>query len=127
VYPLASYPPAYAVPGDPSGYPEYAVPGYQGAAIGYAPRPTNGLSIAAMTVSIVGLPLLTCYGIGLFVSLAGAIMGHIARRQVKDRGDAGGGMALAGIIVGWIGVGLGLLIIGAVVFFFFAMAASSPR
>jgi len=136
--------PVTAVPTPPPAYPEYAgyappqgyaapvagyagyAPGYPGYA-GYQPayqRRTSGLAIAAMTTSIVGLPLLSCYGIGVFVSLAGAIMGHFARRQITERGEDGGGMALAGIIVGWIGVGLSALIIAGLVVFFVAMAGS---
>jgi hypothetical protein len=67
------------------------------------------MAIASMTTSIVGLPLLMCYGLGLPVSIVGAILGHIAKRQIRERGEPGDGMALAGIIMGWIGAALGLL------------------
>jgi Domain of unknown function (DUF4190) len=115
--------PATGYAGYPPGYPGY--PGYSGYPALTYQRRTNGLAIAAMTTSIVGIPLLSCYGIGVFVSLAGAIMGHIARRQVREREEDGGGMALAGIIVGWIGVGLSLLVVAGLVFFFVAMANGS--
>jgi hypothetical protein len=41
----------------------------------------------------------------------GAILGHIARRQIRERGEGGDGLALAGIIVGWILTGLLVLLI----------------
>jgi hypothetical protein len=47
--------------------------------------------------------------VGLFCGLtapAGAIVGHIARKQIRQTGEGGDGMALAGIIVGWIITGL---------------------
>jgi hypothetical protein len=120
--------PAAGYPGYPSeyqGYPGY--PGYSGYPGYPAPvlqRRTNGLAIAAMTTAIVGIPLVSCYGFGLFVSLAGAIMGHLARKQVAERDEDGGGMALAGIITGWVGVGLSLVVVAGIVMFFVALAGT---
>src|SRR5262245_53824683 len=71
-------PPGYA-PGQPYGQPTYVVS-----------PPTNGLAIASMIVSLVGF------------GPVGAILGHIARRQIRERGEQGDGFALAGIIVGWV-------------------------
>jgi hypothetical protein len=31
--------------------------------------------------------------------------GYIAKNQIRDRGEGGSGMATAGIVLGWIGVG----------------------
>jgi hypothetical protein len=120
--PAAGYPGhASEYPGYP-GYPGYA--GYPGYPAPVLQRRTNGLAIAAMTTAIVGIPLLSCYGIGVFVSLAGAIMGHIARKQVAERDEDGGGMALAGIITGWVGVGLSLIVVAGMVMFFLALASA---
>jgi hypothetical protein len=66
-------------------------------------RPTNGLALAAMICSLVGI----VSGIGFPI---GAVMGHIALRQVRESGEQGEGYAKAGIIVGWIGTGLYTLI-----------------
>jgi hypothetical protein len=68
--------------------------------------PTNGLSIAAMVVAIVGAVGLCAYGLGGIIGAVGAILGHVARRQIKRTGENGAGMALAGIIVGWIATAL---------------------
>jgi uncharacterized membrane protein len=35
-------------------------------------------------------------------SIAGVIMGHISLKQIKDRGERGRGMALAGVIIGYV-------------------------
>jgi hypothetical protein len=79
---------------------------------------TNGLSIAAMVISIVGMVSLSCYGVGgIILGTLGAIFGHVSRKQIRERGEAGAGMALAGIIVGWIAVGLGLVIVAVVIGF----------
>ena len=39
------------------------------------------------------------------------IMGHIARRQIKLSGEQGDGMALAGLILGYIGLVLGIIFV----------------
>jgi hypothetical protein len=47
-------------------------------------------------------------------SIVGAITGHISLGQIKKTGEQGRGLALAGVIIGW--VGLALAIIGTIVF-----------
>lgn len=54
---------------------------------------TNGLAIASLVSSVVGL---LC-GIG---SLIGIILGVIALNQIKQTGQGGHGLAVAGIVVG---------------------------
>ncbi|WP_172639426.1 DUF4190 domain-containing protein [Streptomyces tailanensis] len=68
------------------------------------PRPTNGLAIASMVLGIVWI-----YWIGSVLAL---IFGYVARKQIKERHEGGGGMATAGIVLGWVGVGvLSLLLV----------------
>ena len=107
-------------PSSPGGPPGYGAPqpGYGGAYPGYgvpvmAPptQQTNGLAIAALVLALSGLA--TC---GL-TSLVGAILGHVSRRQIRERGEGGDGLALAGIISGWIIFALAVLGIGAYVVF----------
>ncbi len=90
----------------PYGYPQqvYAVHPY---AIG---RRTNGLAIASMVTSLIALATICLYGLPTFVlGPVGAIMGHITRRRIRTTGEEGDGMALAGIIIGWVATGLALL------------------
>jgi hypothetical protein len=114
-YPAQGYPPqgypatGYPAPGYP-GYPGY--PPYGG--FGVAPRKTSGLATASMVMAIVGLALIVCYGVGGLLAAAGAIMGHVARRQIKTSQEGGDGMAKAGIIVGWIAFGLAIAFWGLV-------------
>lgn len=89
---------------------------------GYVPpAPTNPLAIVSLVLSILGaiavLPLLG--------SIGGIITGHIARGQVRERGEQGDGLAKAGVIVGWVGLALAVLGGLAIVFFFVVIAASS--
>jgi len=137
----ASAPP-YAIAGAPA-YPAYPAPlpvpvqpgyggygGYGGAPggyyPGYAPAPkTNGMAVASMSTSIAAAALLFCYGLGTPVGIVGAILGHVARRQLRTREESGDGMALAGIIIGWVIAGIGLAFIAVVVVFFFWAASVS--
>jgi hypothetical protein len=57
------------------------------------------MAIAALVCSLAGFA--TCLS-----APVGAILGHVARKQIRERGQQGDGMALAGIIVGWILTGL---------------------
>jgi hypothetical protein len=114
-----------APPGDQSSqYPSY--PPYQpaGASPSYPPAPgywqqpgypampqqrtTDGLAIASMVLGIVWV-----WWIG---SILAVIFGHIALRRIAREGKAGRGMAIAGLVLGYVGVGiLALLIIVGVI------------
>ena len=87
--------------------PGYGAPGY-GPPPGYGyPRPTNTLAILSLVMAFVFSPV-------------GLVLGIVARRQIRQTGEQGDGLALAGIIVGGIATALGAL---AFVFFFVALAS----
>jgi hypothetical protein len=119
-YPAAPQP--YGAPLQPAypGYAGYGVPG-----IPTGPK-TNGLAIASMVVSLSGAALLFCYGGGLVLGVVGAILGHVSRRQIATRGEGGGGMALAGIIVGWITLAIGLIVVAGIIWFAYFVVHNSP-
>ncbi|MFB8386066.1 DUF4190 domain-containing protein [Microbacterium sp. NPDC055910] len=106
-YPSA---PAYGAPAGPYG----AAPAY-----GYAAVKTNVLAIISMIASIAGFIWILPF-VG---SLAGAIMGHISLKQIARTGEKGRGMALAGVIVGW--VGLAFLVLGVLFFLAFIPFAAT--
>ena len=56
----------------------------------------NGLAIASLSVSIGSLLI----SAGTF-GFVGAVLGHFALKQIKQRGQGGRGLAIAGIAVGW--------------------------
>lgn len=64
--------------------------------------PTDGLAIAALVLSILGLVL--C----LVGSIVGLVLGYVSRGQIRDSGGAkgGAGLATASIVIGWVGLGL---------------------
>lgn len=57
-----------------------------------------------------------------FVSLAAVITGHIALSQIKKTGEKGRGLAIAGLVLGYLGLIAGL-IVGLI---FFLAIASNP-
>lgn len=102
----AAYPAQHPVQQYPGAAPTYAAAPYGYGA--YAPaQKTNALAVVSMIASILG----AIWVLPFIGSLAGAIMGHISLNQLKTSGDKGRGMALAGVIVGWVGFGFIMLVI----------------
>ena len=105
----------YQTPGAPlpGGY----VPGY------YQPvAPTSGLAIASMVCGIVGL--LLCYIHGL-LGVPAVICGHMALSQISGSSlpMAGRGMAIAGLVMGYLGIAMS---VGFIVLLVFAIFSSHP-
>ncbi|HWE55983.1 MAG TPA: DUF4190 domain-containing protein [Acidimicrobiales bacterium] len=104
----AAYPQPGGYPAQPGGYP--AQPGgYPPPPGGYPPHPggywpggypqtraTNGLAIASMVCGILWLAWLG--------SLLAVIFGHVSLHQIKRSGQGGRGMAIAGLILGYLGI-----------------------
>lgn len=81
-------------------------------------RETEGLAIASLVVAVHG------FGCPL-IGAVGAILGHMAKRRIEERGTEGNGLATAGIIIGWVTTALTLLlVVGYVVFIVFAVSSS---
>ena len=116
VDPTNSKPADSSVPPADSAYPSYpasttpAAPAY-GQAPAYSQNPYgqqnpqdkfNVLSIISLVTSILG------------ISLVGVITGHIGMSQIKKTGEKGRGLALWGLIIGYLGLAIGL--IAAIIF-----------
>lgn len=134
----SAYPPPPAAPAQPAPYgqppqyaqpqypqtPPYAQPQYPPAAYGAygaypVPKKTNVLAVISMIASIVGFIWILPF-VG---ALAGVITGHIALKQIAQSGENGRGMALAGVIVGY--VALAFVVIGVILFVFFLAIGAS--
>jgi hypothetical protein len=66
-----------------------------------APQRTNPLAIVSLVCSLAGL--VTCIS-----APVGIVLGHIAKRQIRQTGEQGEGLATAGLWVGYIITALGL-------------------
>lgn len=116
----APVPEAVAMPepefraGPPPPPPPPPEPPYRPPSAGTRPGvPTSGMAIASLLLGVAGLTF-----VPLFASILAILFGYMARKEIRQRpGElAGDGLALAGIVMGWIAVGLsvlGLLLAGA--------------
>lgn len=113
--PVAPPPPTqtYGYPPPPPGYayPPQQVWAYPQ----HPPAPDNGPAVAGFVFSLVSLGLLVISaGLSTIVSLGCAIAGIVCSRNGKKKVDAGEtpkhrGLAQAGFIIGWVGLGLSVL------------------
>ncbi|HCT77899.1 MAG TPA: hypothetical protein DGT23_15170 [Micromonosporaceae bacterium] len=112
-YATPPVPPTPPVSGAPaSGAPQYGQPQPQYGQVPYgqptppygypATPPQNSMALISMILSLVGI-------LSWITAPVGAILGHIALKQIRQTGESGEGMAKTGIIVGWIITGLGVL------------------
>jgi Domain of unknown function (DUF4190) len=66
-------------------------------------RPTSGLAVAALVLGILWI-----WGIG---SILAVIFGHVALSETRDGRKGGQGLAVAGLVLGWIGVAALLIVL----------------
>jgi hypothetical protein len=108
-YPPAGHPYEPQFAPSPYGQPQYGAYGPQ--------TSTNGLAIASLVCSLAGL--VTCIS-----APVGVVLGHVAKRQIRQTGEQGEGLANAGLVVGYIVTVLGvLLVIGWVGIVIFAVSS----
>lgn len=106
-----SYPAAASYPTAESGYPAAPYGGYPA-----APK-TNTLAIVSLIAGIAGLVIIPFIG-----SIVAVITGHMSLSQLKKQPETGRGMAIAGLITGYVGLAFAVLgiIIAIAMFSFFA-------
>jgi hypothetical protein len=61
------------------------------------PQPTNGLAVAALVLGIVW-----AFWIGSALAI---VFGHTALNQIQNSNQSGKGMAVAGLVLGYVGAG----------------------
>ena len=93
--------PAYGAPTMQAGY---------GYAAGGMPGKTNGMAIASLVLSLLTL---ACG----FTWILGIIFGHVALSQIKRTGEGGRGMAVAGLVIGYV------CLVGTILLFGFVWAS----
>ncbi|MCU1595072.1 MAG: hypothetical protein JWO12_2464 [Frankiales bacterium] len=91
-----------------------------GPPVGYVPPPgyppvqrvpgTNGFAIASLVCSLAGF----AWGV---TAVLGVVFGHVARSQIRQTGQGGGGLALAGLIIGYAFLALFAFVLLVIVLF----------
>jgi Domain of unknown function (DUF4190) len=51
------------------------------------------------------------FGFWLLGTIPAIVFGHMARNQIRQRNEQGAGLALAGLILGYVGVGLSVILV----------------
>ncbi|HEY7453136.1 MAG TPA: DUF4190 domain-containing protein [Thermoleophilaceae bacterium] len=101
----------YGYPPPPPGYVHPQSWGYQ------QQVPDNGQAVTGFVFSLVGVGLLVIsFGVSTIVSLGCGIVGVVCSRNGKRKVESGEtpkhrGLAQAGYIIGWVGIGLSILAI----------------
>ena len=83
---------------------------------------TNTLSIVALIAGIAGLTF-----VPFLSSIVAVVTGHMARKEIRRTGEQGDGMAVAGLITGYIGIGFGVLVAILLIAFFGVVLASGMK
>jgi hypothetical protein len=112
-------PPSQPVPPSPpppqyGAYPGYYPPPPPQPYAGYAPPPTgpkNGLGIAALVVAIVALVFCWTVVGGIILGVCAVIFGFVARGRVKRGQATNAGVAIAGIVLGFLAIIVSLVFI----------------
>ncbi len=78
------------------------------------PRHTNGMAVASLVGAFVFAPL-------------GIVFGHISLSQIKRSGEQGHGMAVAGLVIGYVLTALSILMVVVLVFVVVIAARSADR
>jgi uncharacterized Zn finger protein (UPF0148 family) len=85
---------------------------------------TSGMAIASLVMGIAGWTLFPFLG-----SILAVVFGYAARREIRSQPEqlTGDGLAIAGLVLGWLMIGLSVvgLILGAVGLCFFATVSRS--
>ncbi|HYL50926.1 MAG TPA: DUF4190 domain-containing protein [Acidimicrobiia bacterium] len=109
-------PPSPGVPPPPPtsypGAPGWGVPPYT------SPPRTNALAIVSLVAGCA--QFFFCF----LSSIVAVVTGHIARRQIRRTGEQGAGFALAGLILGYIGLALMALGIAGFAIFVFGFSGT---
>ena len=72
---------------------------------------TNGLAVASLACG------LAQFVFGPLPTIPAIVFGHVARHQIKRTGEHGAGIALAGLLLGWAAVVLGIIAIAGLAAF----------
>src|SRR4051812_9589516 len=84
--------------------PNPATPATPAAAVMVPRRKNEPLATVSLMASLFGLSGFCC-GLFLMVSIAGVVCGHLALSRIKANPELGGrGMALAGVVVGYVSI-----------------------
>ena len=83
-------------------------------------RQTNSLAVVSLVCGILGWTLLPFLG-----SIVAIVCGHMARSEIRRAPDRleGDGLAIAGLVLGYLSIAMAVLVVFAIFLFFGGLAA----
>ena len=83
-------------------------------------RQTSSLAVVSLVAGILGWTLLPFLG-----SVAAVVTGHMARSEIRRAPERleGDGLAIAGLVLGYLSIAMAVLVVFAVILFFGGLAA----
>lgn len=83
------------------------------------PRQTSTLAIVSLIAGILGWTVVPFFG-----SIVAVICGHMARKEIRQAPDRleGDGLAVAGLVLGYLAIAMTVLVVIAVLLFFGGLA-----
>jgi Domain of unknown function (DUF1707)/Domain of unknown function (DUF4190) len=84
------------------------------------PQRTNSLAVASLACGLGQLML------GPLPTIPAIVLGHMARHQIRRTGEGGAGLALAGLLLGYAAVLLGVLVVLFAMVAFMSVAHGGP-
>ena len=84
------------------------------------PRQTSTLAIISLVSGLLGWTVVPFFG-----SIAAVICGHMARKEIRLAPDRleGDGLAIAGMVLGYLSIAMAVLVVLAIFLFFGGLAA----
>jgi hypothetical protein len=67
------------------------------------------MAIGSLVASLAGIPLFFACFTGAITAIAGIVLGIVALNQIKQSGEQGHGLAIAGIVIGGVVLAFNLL------------------
>jgi small-conductance mechanosensitive channel len=85
-----------------------------------SPKQNSSLAVVSLVSGLLGWSILPLLG-----SIVAIITGHMARAEIRRNPDTleGDGLAIAGLVLGWLSIALGILAIIAIFLFFGGIVA----
>jgi hypothetical protein len=104
----------------PSGYPAAAYPW-----AAYDPRASsrNAWGVASLITAIAGVTVMATL---FWCSIVGIVFGHLGMKAARQGRATNRGMSLAGLIVGYVGLAISIVVWGGVLLLLLGMSAWEP-
>lgn len=110
-YPVTPYATAqYQQPAQYNQAVQYAQPAQYGQPYGYAPaRPSSGLALTSLITGIAAIVLIWIT-VGAVAAIVAVVTGHMALNRMKSQPElTGRGMAITGLVLGYVTLGIGAI------------------